>query len=505
MNNNNNNNYYDEDIYVTLYNHDFAQVELFFFYIYMSFVTYHAVDYFVSGLYKENIAIDFYYWLFYNSPSPFNDENGYNKRIWGCTYDEYVRKMNEKNLDKSTTNSHKQFEIDALKDSLFGNEDYISPKTAMEISNGFPHTSALEGVSQNFGHYFTSATNEVSSIISDSKKAELIDSNEEGASFFLFNPNELNEVIMWPLNLPLPCSEMMNGMVKLYLNSMSINISIFLAVLWLMIEALKTSSISMPESKSWGKAFYTDVKKKAYLFYSYPTHYEVWEEHLIDIYAIVVPTLIVLNQIVPTLGFLYNEEFLFYENVIGFEVNLIGNQWFWTYEYIIDLKVDEESFSWHPYFKFYYMFEDDFKKSINLFFSYNSVLIETDNRLLDVDKTLVLPIHTNVLFNFTSRDVIHSWALPQMGIKMDCVPGRVTNILFNSYSIGVYYGQCSELCGPLHGFMPICVEVLLPDYFVIWALLEAKLYSPDFNFSYYDIIKKLEYKDYTKYNLVKLT
>ena len=54
-----------------------------------------------------------------------------------------------------------------------------------------------------------------------------------------------------------------------------------------------------------------------------------------------------------------------------------------------------------------------------------------------------------------------------MGIKIDCVPGRIISTVINSYSLGVFYGQCSELCGPLHGFMPICVEMILPDYFVL--------------------------------------
>jgi len=89
------------------------------------------------------------------------------------------------------------------------------------------------------------------------------------------------------------------------------------------------------------------------------------------------------------------------------------------------------------------------------------------HRLLDVDNPLIVPVNTNILMSFTSRDVIHSWALPQMGIKVDCIPGRMTQTIFSSFALGVFYGQCSELCGPLHGFMPICVEVIPFDSFLI--------------------------------------
>ena len=77
-------------------------------------------------------------------------------------------------------------------------------------------------------------------------------------------------------------------------------------------------------------------------------------------------------------------------------------------------------------------------------------------------------------FFFTARDVIHSWALPQMGIKVDCIPGRITHTIFSSFALGVFYGQCSEWCGPLHGFMPICVEVIPFNEFLIWILMKYK-------------------------------
>jgi heme/copper-type cytochrome/quinol oxidase subunit 2 len=83
-----------------------------------------------------------------------------------------------------------------------------------------------------------------------------------------------------------------------------------------------------------------------------------------------------------------------------------------------------------------------------------------DLRNLDVDEHLILPSNTYIRFLITSTDVIHSWAVPALGIKMDAVPGRINQIGLEIYRKGTYYGQCSEICGTNHAFMPIVVKVL---------------------------------------------
>jgi heme/copper-type cytochrome/quinol oxidase subunit 2 len=80
------------------------------------------------------------------------------------------------------------------------------------------------------------------------------------------------------------------------------------------------------------------------------------------------------------------------------------------------------------------------------------------NANVEVDNRVVIPTGTQISLFFTSTDVIHSWAVPQLGIKVDAVPGRLSSATICSFTDGIYYGQCSELCGVLHGFMPICVE-----------------------------------------------
>jgi heme/copper-type cytochrome/quinol oxidase subunit 2 len=131
-------------------------------------------------------------------------------------------------------------------------------------------------------------------------------------------------------------------------------------------------------------------------------------------------------------------------------IKIIGHQWYWSYEYpqiqviIENDKIIQEKVN----FDSYMILEDD--------------LIRGQRRLLEVDNRLNLPNNQWILLYITSADVLHSWALPSCGVKVDACPGR-----FNSWSLrikyeGVYYGQCSELCGVNHAFMPIVVETFRP-------------------------------------------
>ena len=102
--------------------------------------------------------------------------------------------------------------------------------------------------------------------------------------------------------------------------------------------------------------------------------------------------------------------------------------------------------------------------------------LDDQPRLLSTDNLLVVPVNTNVNMQITSdpSGVIHSWAVPSLGVKMDAIPGRLNETYFNITEPGMYYGQCSELCGPGHGFMPISVKAVTEDDFAIW-LEEAKV------------------------------
>ncbi|MGN7618741.1 MAG: cytochrome c oxidase subunit II [Ehrlichia sp.] len=123
----------------------------------------------------------------------------------------------------------------------------------------------------------------------------------------------------------------------------------------------------------------------------------------------------------------------------------IGYQWYWGYVY-----PDYENLAFDSYMKA----TDDLEGQ--------------DLRLLEVDNRVVVPVNTNILLQVTSADVIHSWAVPALGIKIDAVPGRLNEAWFNVKIPGVYYGQCSELCGRLHGFMPIVIVAVEKEQFNEW-------------------------------------
>nr|ABY55933.1 cytochrome oxidase subunit II [Piesmus submarginatus] len=123
----------------------------------------------------------------------------------------------------------------------------------------------------------------------------------------------------------------------------------------------------------------------------------------------------------------------------------IGHQWYWSYEY------------------------SDFKKLE--FDSYMIPINELKNnefRLLDVDNRIVLPFNTQIRVLVTATDVIHSWTIPAMGVKIDATPGRLNQSSFLMNRSGLFYGQCSEICGANHSFMPIVIESVPTNTFVKW-------------------------------------
>lgn len=123
----------------------------------------------------------------------------------------------------------------------------------------------------------------------------------------------------------------------------------------------------------------------------------------------------------------------------------IGYQWYWGYRYP---EYDGVAF-------------DSYMKQ-------DSDLLPGEPRLLTVDRHVILPIDTNIRLQVTAGDVIHSFAVPAFGIKLDAVPGRLNEAWFNIKKEGIYYGQCSELCGRGHGFMPIVVEAVSKEDFKKW-------------------------------------
>lgn len=158
------------------------------------------------------------------------------------------------------------------------------------------------------------------------------------------------------------------------------------------------------------------------------------DSHILETVWTLVPIVILLFIAFPSLYLLYLIEDVSNPSLI---VKVVGHQWYWEYQY---------SNSWFTYsFDSYMVYE---KNDSPLFHS------------LDVDNRLVLPTKANVLFLITSADVLHSWTVPSLGIKADAIPGRLNYLSTISPYSGVYYGQCREICGSNHSFIPIVLEFI---------------------------------------------
>lgn len=158
-----------------------------------------------------------------------------------------------------------------------------------------------------------------------------------------------------------------------------------------------------------------------------------------------IPVVILVVIAIPSFRLLYFQKTVS-EAEMEMTVKVIGYQWYWSYEYPDHGDIAFDSFI---------VEEEDLEPG--------------QLRLLEVDNRVVLPVDTNIRLLVTAEDVLHSWAVPAFGIKIDAVPGRLNETWVRIEREGVYYGQCSELCGVRHGYMPVAVEAVSKDAFASWV------------------------------------
>jgi len=166
---------------------------------------------------------------------------------------------------------------------------------------------------------------------------------------------------------------------------------------------------------------------------------------MLEIVWTVTPALILIVIAIPSFALLYSMDELIDPAIT---IKAIGHQWYWSYEYS-DYRYNTINFD------SYMIPEED--------------LEEGQLRLLEVDNRIIVPTDTHIRVLTTSTDVIHSWAVPSLGVKVDAVPGRLNQASMYIQREGVYYGQCSEICGVNHGFMPIVVQAVSTYDYLIWA------------------------------------
>jgi len=166
---------------------------------------------------------------------------------------------------------------------------------------------------------------------------------------------------------------------------------------------------------------------------------------LIELIWTITPALILIAIAFPSFKLLY-----LMDEVISptMTVKVVGHQWYWSYEYSDFVNDDLEAVE----FDSYMIPEADLELG--------------QLRLLDVDNRVVIPVDTHIRFVVTGADVIHDWAIPSLGVKIDCIPGRLNQTSVMVQREGVFYGQCSEICGVYHGFMPIVVEAVSTEKYL---------------------------------------
>jgi len=192
-----------------------------------------------------------------------------------------------------------------------------------------------------------------------------------------------------------------------------------------------------------GSIIYYYNSKKSQIVHKYLNH-----GTLIELIWTITPAFILIAIAFPSFRLLY-----LLDEVISptITIKVVGHQWYWSYEYSDYINESGESIE----FDSYMIPESDLELG--------------QFRLLDVDNKVVVPTDTHIRLIVTASDVIHSFAVPSLGIKIDAVPGRLNQTSILAERTGTFYGQCSEICGVWHGFMPIAIEAVSVQDYLAWV------------------------------------
>nr|YP_009434166.1 cytochrome c oxidase subunit 2 [Hospitalitermes medioflavus]AQP30090.1 cytochrome c oxidase subunit 2 [Hospitalitermes medioflavus] len=167
------------------------------------------------------------------------------------------------------------------------------------------------------------------------------------------------------------------------------------------------------------------------------------EGQMVETLWTIAPAIILVFIAIPSLRLLYLMDEI--HNPV-MTLKTVGHQWYWSYEYSDFTKLEFDS----------YMVQQE-DQPINAF------------RLLDTDNRVVLPMNSPIRIIVTAADVLHSWTVPSLGVKTDATPGRLNQMSFSINRPGLLYGQCSEICGANHSFMPIVIESVSTNQFINWV------------------------------------
>jgi cytochrome c oxidase subunit 2 len=243
--------------------------------------------------------------------------------------------------------------------------------------------------------------------------------------FNIFNISFCDVAENWQLGLQDPATPSMEGMINFHNYIMIFLISIGCVVLWMLFQVM------------------TDFDEEVHPIPEKFTH-----SSTLEVIWTILPAFILVLIAIPSFGLLYSLDEVIDPTIT---LKIVGHQWYWSYEYS-DYATLEGG------------------ETLN----FDSYLIATSDltigsfRLLEVDNKAMLPVETHTRLLVTAADVLHCWSVPSFGIKIDACPGRLSQGSLFIKREGNYYGQCSEICGVNHGFMPIAVVGATTEQFVEW-------------------------------------
>lgn len=276
---------------------------------------------------------------------------------------------------------------------------------------------------------------------------------------------------------------------NLYLSFIKISLEYFLALSFLLEDSTTTNLIlkrlnlietSTSGLNTIGLNLWYNKNSRAFLTIS-----EISEYRILEVVWCLLPIGSLLMISTPTFSLIFSLDACVDP---AYTIKIVGRQWYWTYsvDALIDnfTETNDESAAEFLKTKPSYVSVKDYNKynlrlstmTLPISFEFDSNLVSEEDlingthRLLEVDNRLFLPVGIPVRLLITSSDVLHSWAVPNLGIKVDAVPGRLNQFIVEIKRPGVFYGQCSELCGPFHGFMPIVIQAVSLDVFEDWMI-----------------------------------
>jgi len=241
------------------------------------------------------------------------------------------------------------------------------------------------------------------------------------------------------VNFQDPVTGIMEGIIEFHHQVMFYLIIVMFLVSWMLFSVVKEYGLDYYFGN------FTNVEETLKVRKDNMLTRNVTHGALIEVIWTLTPALVLVLIAIPSFVLLYSMDELIEPTLT---VKAIGHQWYWSYEY------------------------SDFEDGDLTFDSYmipEEELKEGQLRLLEVDRKLWLPVNTNIRILVTAADVLHCWTVPSVGVKIDCVPGRLNQASMFLKREGLFYGQCSELCGVNHGFMPIAIKAVPMELFNYWV------------------------------------